>query len=223
MPEVSLGQWNTIPPGSPQRPFSPDRRVGRAEIGVWVGVRHASSSMAWGPSPVSQAPPRPHCRRTFPRRQSPQILPALRFSFWGEVDATLQRPTRHPLQGGIRRVGLRTARAIPARGAAEPAATNPNRLSPHSVQPRRTIIVDLRPSEDVILERMKQKCRYNIRLAQRKGISVRIWDDVAAFHPMLETTGERNAFGVHSGAYYRRAYELFHPIGACELLVAQLW
>jgi lipid II:glycine glycyltransferase (peptidoglycan interpeptide bridge formation enzyme) len=37
---------------------------------------------------------------------------------------------------------------------------------------------------------------------------------------MMDTTGERDAFGVHTLAYYQRAYELFHSVGACELLVA---
>jgi lipid II:glycine glycyltransferase (peptidoglycan interpeptide bridge formation enzyme) len=34
-------------------------------------------------------------------------------------------------------------------------------------------------------------------------------------------TGGRDGFGVHSREYYRRAYELFHPDGLCEMLVAE--
>ena len=41
-----------------------------------------------------------------------------------------------------------------------------------SFQPRRSLIVDLTGSEEEVLDRMKQKTRYNINLAQRKGISV---------------------------------------------------
>jgi len=93
--------------------------------------------------------------------------------------------------------------------------------SPHSIQPRRTLIVDLRGSEEAILARMKQKCRYNIRLAGKKGVTVRAWDDIEAFHRMLLTTGERDVFGVHSLDYYRRAYDIFHKAGLCELLVAE--
>jgi len=93
--------------------------------------------------------------------------------------------------------------------------------SPYNIQPPRTVIVNLRGSEDEILARMKQKCRYNIRLAEKKGVIVRPWDDLEAFHRMLLITGERDVFGVHSLAYYRRAYELFHPAGMCELLVAE--
>jgi lipid II:glycine glycyltransferase (peptidoglycan interpeptide bridge formation enzyme) len=38
---------------------------------------------------------------------------------------------------------------------------------------------------------------------------------------MIQITGGRDGFGVHSHEYYRRAYELFHSTGLCELLVAE--
>jgi peptidoglycan pentaglycine glycine transferase (the first glycine) len=95
------------------------------------------------------------------------------------------------------------------------------RISTHNIQPPRTIIVDLTSTEDDILARMKQKTRYNIRLAARKGVIVRPWDDLPAFHQMMLVTGGRDDFSVHSLAYYRRVYELFHPTGMAELLVAE--
>lgn len=95
------------------------------------------------------------------------------------------------------------------------------RVSPHNIQPPRTIIVSIREDEEQILSRMKQKTRYNIRLAEKKGVTVRAWDDLDAFHRMMTVTGQRDGFGVHTKDYYRRAYDLFHPKGACELLVAE--
>jgi lipid II:glycine glycyltransferase (peptidoglycan interpeptide bridge formation enzyme) len=68
---------------------------------------------------------------------------------------------------------------------------------------------------------MKQKTRYNIRLGQRKGVVVRRSSDLDVFNRLMEATGERDAFGVHSPEYYRRAHELFHPHEMCELLVAE--
>ena len=93
--------------------------------------------------------------------------------------------------------------------------------SMHNIQPPRTITVDLRASEEEILARMKQKTRYNIRLAAKKGVSVRPWDDLPAFHEMMLVTGGRDGFGVHSLEYYRRAYELFYPTCMAELFVAE--
>jgi peptidoglycan pentaglycine glycine transferase (the first glycine) len=94
-------------------------------------------------------------------------------------------------------------------------------LSKHNIQPPCTIMIDIRGTEDEILARMKQKTRYNIRLAEKKGVTVRAWDDIPAFHKMMLVTGGRDGFGVHSLEYYRRAYELFHPTGMAELLVAE--
>ncbi len=93
--------------------------------------------------------------------------------------------------------------------------------SPHSIQPRRTIVIDLSGSEEEWLARMRPKTRYNIRLAARKGVTVRPWGDVEAFAGMMAETARRDGFAVHSPAYYRRAYEIFHPRGMCELLVAE--
>ncbi|MBI3172647.1 MAG: peptidoglycan bridge formation glycyltransferase FemA/FemB family protein [Chloroflexi bacterium] len=95
------------------------------------------------------------------------------------------------------------------------------RTSPHNIQPPRTITLDISGSEDDILARMKQKTRYNVRLAEKKGVTVRAWDDLDGFHQMMQVTGGRDGFGVHSLEYYRRAYELFHPTGMAEMLVAE--
>ncbi len=96
-----------------------------------------------------------------------------------------------------------------------------SRRSPYNIQPPRTIVVDLRGTEEDVLGRMKQKCRYNIRLAEKKGIAVHPSDDLEGFHRLMQTTGGRDAFAVHSAEYYRRAYELFHPSGACDLFIAE--
>jgi len=90
-----------------------------------------------------------------------------------------------------------------------------------NIQPPRTIVIDLRGSEDEILARMKQKTRYNIRLAAKKNVTVRAWDDLDGFHQMMRVTGGRDGFGVHSLEYYRRAYKLFHPTSMAEILVAE--
>jgi peptidoglycan pentaglycine glycine transferase (the first glycine) len=97
----------------------------------------------------------------------------------------------------------------------------PVRISSYNIQPPRTIIVDIRGSEEEILGRMKQKCRYNIRLAEKKGVAVRPWNDLEGFHELMRVTGQRDGFHTHSLEYYRRAYELFHPSGKCELFVAE--
>jgi peptidoglycan pentaglycine glycine transferase (the first glycine) len=45
-------------------------------------------------------------------------------------------------------------------------------FSDNYMEPRNTLCIDLRPSEEAILAQMKPKGRYNIRVAQRHGVSV---------------------------------------------------
>jgi len=95
------------------------------------------------------------------------------------------------------------------------------RVSPHNIQPPRTIIINIHGTEEETLAKMKQKTRYNIRLAEKKGVTVRTWDDIESFHKMMLVTGGRDGFGIHSLEYYKRAYDLLHPKGLGEILVAE--
>ena len=90
----------------------------------------------------------------------------------------------------------------------------------HSVQPRSTIHLPLADGPEVALARMKQKWRYNVRLAERKEVAVRAMTaaDLPAWHAMNEETGRRDGFGVHAAAYYDAAFRLFPPEQARWLL-----
>lgn len=94
------------------------------------------------------------------------------------------------------------------------------RRSTRAIQPARTILVDIGGKEDEILSRMKQKTRYNIRLAQKKGVVVKETHDIEEFYRLMTETGERDQFGVHSQAYYQEAYTLFRATGECVILTA---
>lgn len=89
-----------------------------------------------------------------------------------------------------------------------------------TIQPPRTILVDLQPDEDAILAAMKQKTRYNIRLSGRKDVTVReaTAADIPAFYQLMRATGQRDGFGIHSLDYYRAAHEMFAPDNAALLL-----
>ncbi|MGQ9500997.1 MAG: lipid II:glycine glycyltransferase FemX [Anaerolineae bacterium] len=89
-----------------------------------------------------------------------------------------------------------------------------------TVQPPRTILIDLDTSEEAILAAMKQKTRYNIRLAARKGVTVYegCAEQMPVFYQLLEDTSRRDRFAIHHFEYYRTAYELFAPHDAALLL-----
>jgi lipid II:glycine glycyltransferase (peptidoglycan interpeptide bridge formation enzyme) len=97
------------------------------------------------------------------------------------------------------------------------------RPSPQTLQPPRTICVDIAPDEDAIVAAMKSKTRYNIGLAGRKGVTVREGSesDLVTFNQLMAETAERDRFGVHDPAYYELAYRLFVPFGRAALLLAE--
>jgi lipid II:glycine glycyltransferase (peptidoglycan interpeptide bridge formation enzyme) len=89
-----------------------------------------------------------------------------------------------------------------------------------TIQPPSTVVVDLRGTEDEILGRMKSKWRYNVRLAERKGVTVRPLTraELPVFDRLMATTGQRDGFAVHSPAYYAAAFDLLTPDHAVFLL-----
>jgi len=97
------------------------------------------------------------------------------------------------------------------------------RPGPQVIQPRRTILLDLTADPEELLQRMKQKTRYNIRLAARKGVTIRAGDeaDLAPFYALMETTAQRDRFGIHTRAYYEAAHHLFVPADQGRLLLAE--
>ena len=91
-----------------------------------------------------------------------------------------------------------------------------------TIQPRSSLVIDIRGDEETILAAMKQKTRYNIRLAQKKEVTVHQGGaaEVDTFHHLATVTANRNEFGVHALGYYQTAYKLFAP-DRCALFIAE--
>ncbi len=117
--------------------------------------------------------------------------------------------------------------APPAGGAAalHPAASRRGRLrrAPMDIQPPATVVVDLRPPEETLLERMKPKTRYNIRLALRKGVEVAEGgrEDLPAWYALYRETARRDRIALHGFGYYDALFAACEeaaravPAGAC--------
>src|SRR5947207_9359618 len=92
------------------------------------------------------------------------------------------------------------------------------------IQPVRTILLDLAPDEATLLAHMKEKWRYNLRLAERKEVKVRearTHEDVHAWYALMQTTSERDHFGIHTLDYYLRAWQIFVPRQQARLVLAE--
>ena len=89
-------------------------------------------------------------------------------------------------------------------------------------QPRSSWVLDLQPEPDQLLAGMKQKTRYNIRLAGRKGVEIRegTVHDLDAFYDLYRQTAERDDFFVHDISLYRCMFDLFRASGAFCMLLA---
>jgi lipid II:glycine glycyltransferase (peptidoglycan interpeptide bridge formation enzyme) len=83
------------------------------------------------------------------------------------------------------------------------------RRAAYDVQSPDTVIIDLRPSEDEILAAMKPKWRYNIRLADKKGVVVGEagLESVAEFYSMYRETASRDRIEVRNERYYAALFE----------------
>lgn len=92
--------------------------------------------------------------------------------------------------------------------------------SSQTIQPRSTTWLDLSGGEDAVLGRMKSKWRYNVRLAERKAITVRelCAADLHVFYAMMGVTGVRDGFAVHDADYYAAAFQLMVPQHAAFLM-----
>jgi lipid II:glycine glycyltransferase (peptidoglycan interpeptide bridge formation enzyme) len=210
MPEVDLADWNHFLKAHPN--------VHLLQMGDWGELK---KDFGWVPARIifDHDTGAQILFRRLPLGLSLGYMPKPVFSdkfmdvsdlFWDEVDSVCKK--HHAIflkmesdlsQGG--------SSMVPDRWS----------VSPHNIQPPRTIVISINNSEEQILASMKPKCRYNLRLAEKKGVTIRAWDDIPAFHEMMTVTGGRDNFGVHSKEYYQRAYQLFYPKGKCELLVAE--
>jgi peptidoglycan pentaglycine glycine transferase (the first glycine) len=97
------------------------------------------------------------------------------------------------------------------------------RFSDDQIQFRNTVELDLELSEDELLAAMKQKTRYNIRLAGRKEVIVRLGspDDFATIIDLYQTTAERDAFTIRPAAYYLDAWQTLYDSGLAQPLLAE--
>ena len=77
--------------------------------------------------------------------------------------------------------------------------------------PAHTIVASLSPSIDEIYARMKPKTRYNIRLAQKKGVKVEYAgiEGLARFMVLMRQTATRDGFSAHSPERYAAIIEKF--------------
>jgi lipid II:glycine glycyltransferase (peptidoglycan interpeptide bridge formation enzyme) len=92
------------------------------------------------------------------------------------------------------------------------------------VQFRNTLTLDLSQEEETLLAGMKQKTRYNIRLAGRKEVTVREGsvNDIDQLYQMYAETSVRDGFVIRSKEYYQDAWGTFIELSGAAPLIAEV-
>ena len=98
------------------------------------------------------------------------------------------------------------------------------RASAEQIQFRNTMITDLTPDEETLLADMKPKWRYNIRLAERRGVVVRDGTaaDLPAFYRDVRRNGRARWLSGSSLSVLREHLVAFLAEGLAHLLLAEL-
>jgi peptidoglycan pentaglycine glycine transferase (the first glycine) len=120
--------------------------------------------------------------------------------------------------------GLEEERLSPLGGAfVEELKARGWRFSDEQIQFRNTVELDLRLSAEDLLAAMKQKTRYNIRLAERKGVTVRAGtpEDYENIVAMYQETADRDNFTIRPPAYYLDIWRTFHEAGLAQPFIAE--
>ncbi|MFH0830824.1 MAG: peptidoglycan bridge formation glycyltransferase FemA/FemB family protein, partial [Parcubacteria group bacterium] len=98
------------------------------------------------------------------------------------------------------------------------------RLAVNQIQPRVTALLNLAQPREQLLAGMKQKTRYNIRLALKKNVSVRQSispKDLEIFLELNRETTTRDQFVAHEETYYRTQVEVLGRAGLLKLFIAE--
>lgn len=95
----------------------------------------------------------------------------------------------------------------------------------HQVQPKNTLILNLEKKENEILAQMHHKARYNIKLALKKGVRIRISNnnqkDLDDFYDLLSETARKNKIKIFPNKHYQKLLEILGQSNMIKLFLAQ--
>jgi lipid II:glycine glycyltransferase (peptidoglycan interpeptide bridge formation enzyme) len=96
-------------------------------------------------------------------------------------------------------------------------------ISPRSTFSPHNVMLDISGPQDEIFANLSQKTRYNIRLAEKKGVIVRVENNekgIAIFNKLMKETASRQKFLAHSSEYYQKCFETLSKNNMANILVA---
>lgn len=101
--------------------------------------------------------------------------------------------------------------------------------SPKRVQPQKTLILGLEKSEQELLKNFHFRTRYNIKLAQKKGVKLRLVDNQTrdigkyseVFYNLLSKTAKKQGFSIYPKTYYQNLLDINTEYFQSKLFLAE--
>lgn len=94
-----------------------------------------------------------------------------------------------------------------------------------NILPQHTFFLDLKQTENEILRAMHEKTRYNIKVAQKHEVTVRLGenlDDLQIFLNLQRQTAKRQNFQTHSDLYFIKMFQTLKERGMFYQLIAEI-
>ncbi len=220
--------WNDFVSGAPYRSFP--------QLWEWGELRRP---FGWRPERIAVGEWRdaPLAGAQVLIRDIPLLGRRLGYASRGPVGALDEAPVRAALFAALRALARRERiatlkvdpEATPESDFGRALLAAPWRQA-DKVQPPKTRLVDLSPSEEELRAHMGRKHRQYVNKAERAGVSVEWLDHnsqgigqaLADFYRIYTFTAERAGFVARAQRYYDRVWELFAPVGRARLLFATL-
>ncbi len=172
-------------------------------------------------------------RRTIPRtNRTIFYVPRGPILDWSDAETAREMVTKlRALGKSHRAILIKIDPAIPSTAALEKLLPELGfRPSPDAAnsfggtQPIYNMKLDIRPPLEDVMQGFHQKWRYNIRLAERKGVTVKIdctRDDLKTFHEIYLATAERDGFTGRPLPYFEKMWDTLVEAGLAKLFIAE--
>jgi len=121
-------------------------------------------------------------------------------------------------------LGIMAMRIEPRLAPPLPNALREFGRAPVDLIPQETLYIDLSPDEDSILAKMKHKGRYNIKLAQREGVTVhqdKTAQAVYRFHSIMREASARNDFPLEPLSFFEHLATALCPAGHASFFFSE--
>jgi lipid II:glycine glycyltransferase (peptidoglycan interpeptide bridge formation enzyme) len=97
-------------------------------------------------------------------------------------------------------------------------------LSPRDQFAKSNVLMDLTATEEELLGAAHYKHRYNIKYAEKNGVTVKVAQtqrDFDTFWELFETTSKRQKYYIRPKNYYQKIWDMFGPKGMCYILTSE--